>query len=98
MDASFAAHPDCKSQTGATGSFEDGKGAAQPVSRKQRLNTKSSAKSELVGVNDASVMILWTKLLVKEQGDEIERSALCQDNNSAALLEGSGKKSSGKKT
>jgi hypothetical protein len=99
VDASFAVHPDCKSYAGAATSFEDSKGAAKPVSRKQRLNTKSSAESELIGVNDASsVMILWTKLFMEEQGDEIDRSPLCQDNNGAALLEESGKKSSGKKT
>eukprot|EP00978_Attheya_sp_CCMP212_P044901 scaffold326348_cov39-Attheya_sp.AAC.1 len=52
VDASFAVHPDYKSHTGATMSFEDGEGAVQSVSRKQRLNTKSSTESELVGVDD----------------------------------------------
>ena len=45
-----------------------------------------------------SVMILWTKLLMEEQGHEIEKSTLHQDNKSAALLEESGKKSSNKRT
>ena len=39
VDASFAVHPDCKSHAaGATVSFEDGKGVARAVSRKQGLN------------------------------------------------------------
>jgi hypothetical protein len=42
VDASFAVHPDCKSHARAAVSFEDGKGVVQSVSRKQRLNTKSS--------------------------------------------------------
>jgi hypothetical protein len=45
VDASFAVHPDFKSCTGATMSFEDDKGAVQYVSRKQKLNTKSSTEA-----------------------------------------------------
>jgi hypothetical protein len=52
VDASFAVHPDYKSHTGATMSYGDGKGGVQSTSRKQKLNTKSSTKSELVGVKD----------------------------------------------
>jgi hypothetical protein len=74
VDTSFAVHPDCKSHAGAAASFERGRGLVQTVSSKQRLNAKSSAESELVRANDASVMILaWTKLLMEEQGHEIER-------------------------
>ena len=80
-------------------SFEDGKGAVQSISRKQKLNTKSSTEAELVGVDDMSIMILWTKLLfLEEQGYNIERNILYQDNKSAILLEENGKKSSGKRT
>jgi hypothetical protein len=98
VDASFAVHPDYKSHTGATMSFEDGEGAVQSVSRKQKLNTRSSTESELVAVDDISVMILWTKLFMEAQGYEIIRNILFQDNKSAILLETNGKKSSGKRT
>ena len=98
VDASFAIHPDVKSHTGATMKFEDGKGAPQSISRKQKLNTKSSTKSELVGADNVSFMILWTKLFLEEQGYEIEKNMLYQDNKSAILLETNGKKSSGKRT
>jgi hypothetical protein len=47
VDASFAVHPDFKSHTSATMSFEGGKGTAQSASRKQKLNTKSSTEAEL---------------------------------------------------
>jgi hypothetical protein len=68
VDASFAVHPGFKSYTGATTmSFEDGKGTVQSVSRKQKLNTKSSTEAELVGINDISVMILLTKLFLEAQ-------------------------------
>jgi hypothetical protein len=66
VDANFAVHPDYKSHTGATMSYGDGDGAVQSISRKQKLNTRSSTESELVGVDDVSVVILWTKLFLEE--------------------------------
>jgi hypothetical protein len=52
VDASFAVHPDYKSHTGTTMSFEDGKGVVKSISRKQKVNTKSSTEAELVGIDD----------------------------------------------
>jgi hypothetical protein len=99
VDASVAVHPDYKSHTGATMSYGDGDGAVQEsLSRKQKLNTRSSAESELVGVDDVSVMILWTKLFLEEQGYDINSNILYQDNKSAILLETNGKQSSRKRT
>jgi hypothetical protein len=98
VDASFAVHPDFKSHTGAAMIFDEGEGAVQSVSRKHKLNTKSSTEAELVAVDDISVMILWTKLFMEAQGYEIDRNILYQDNKSAILLEENGKKSSGKRT
>jgi hypothetical protein len=95
VDESFAVHPDYKSHTGATMSYGDGNGAVQSISRKQKLHTRSSTESELVGVNDVSVMILWTKLFLEEQGYDINSNILYQDNKSAILLETNGEKSSG---
>jgi hypothetical protein len=45
-----------------------------------------------------SVMILWTKLFLEEQGCDINSNILYQDSKSAILLETNGKKSSGKRT
>jgi hypothetical protein len=78
--------------------FEDGKGAVQYVSRKQKLNMKSSTEAKLVGVDNVSVMILWTKLFLEAQGYEIEKNISYQDNKGAILLEENGKKFSGKRT
>ena len=96
VDASFAVHPDFKSHTGATMTM--GRGAIQSISRKQKLNTRSCTEAELVAVDDALVMILWTKLFLEEQGYDIDKNILYQDNKSAILLETNGKKSSGKRT
>jgi hypothetical protein len=89
VGAGFAVHPDYKSHTGPTMSYGDGDGAVQSISRKQKLNT---------GVGHVSVMILWTKLFLEEQGHDINSNILYQDNKSAILLETNSKKSSRKRT
>ena len=96
VDASFAVHPDFKSHTGGVATL--GRGAPYTMSRKQKLNTRSSTEAELVGADDLSTMILWTKLFMEAQGYVIERNILYQDNKSAILLESNGKKSSSKRT
>ena len=48
VDASYAVHPDMKSHTGATMSL--GQGCVYSMSTKQKLNTRSSTESKLVGV------------------------------------------------
>jgi hypothetical protein len=96
VDSAFAVHSDFKSHTGAVMSY--GGGMAQSISRKQKLNTRSSTEAELVGADDVSIMILWTKLFMEAQGHKIEKNILYQDNKSTILLENNGKRSSSKRT
>ena len=98
VDASFAVHPDFKSHTGSVMKFGNGIGAVEGLSAKQKLNTKSSTEAELVGVDDTSVLIMWTVLFLHEQGYDVEKNILYQDKKSAILLEKNGKSSSGKRT
>jgi hypothetical protein len=49
-DVAFAVHGDLKSQTGAV--FTMGKGAIIGSSTKQKVNSRSSTESELIGVDD----------------------------------------------
>jgi hypothetical protein len=96
VDASFAVHPDFRSHTG--GIMTLGRGAIQSISRKQKLNTRSSTEAELVGADDASQLILWTQLFLEAQGYDVTRNILYQDNKSTILLENNGKKSSSGRT
>jgi hypothetical protein len=96
VDASFAVHDDYKSQTGAV--MIMGEGSVQNISRKQKMNTRSSTESELVAVDDVATMVLWTKLFMEGQGYEIKKNIIYQDNRSAILLESNGKRSSGKRS
>ena len=95
VDASFAVHPDFRSQTGGTMKF--GKGAVQSLSKKQKLNTRSSTKAELVGADDVATQILWMKHFMEAQGYTIEDNILHQDNKSTILLQENGRKGSGKR-
>jgi len=91
VDASFGVHHDFRSHTGGLLTF--GKGAVQTLSTKQKLNTRSSTEAELVGVDDMSTKMLWTKLFMEEQKITVKKNILYQDNKSTILLEKNGKRS-----
>ena len=96
IDAAHMVHWDCKGQTGAAMTM--GRGAILSYSWKQKLNTKSSTETELVGVDDAISNILWSLYFLQEQGCGTTHAIIYQDNKSAILLESNGKFSSGKRT
>jgi len=96
VDASFAVHTDMKSHTG--GCMSLGKGAVCSTSTRQKLNTKSSTESELVGANDLMPQVLWTRYFLQAQGYEVHDNVMFQDNQSAMLLENNGRGSSSKRT
>ena len=95
VDASFAIHPDMKSHTSATVSM--GGGCPFLLSLRQQINPRSSTEAELVGVNDAMYLIIWTQLFLEGQGFKVIDNVVHQDNQSAMLL-ANGKMSSGKNT
>jgi hypothetical protein len=47
------------------------------------MNVRSSTEGELVAVDDAATMILWTKLFLEAQGYDVEKNIVYQDNKSA---------------
>ena len=75
-----------------------GGGAVLSLSKMQKLTTKSSTESELVGVDDAMPQIVWTKYFLLAQGHFIRDNIVYQDNKSAMLLETNGIASSSKRT
>ena len=75
-----------------------GNGALQSISRKKKLNTRSSTEAEIVGVDDVATMICWTRLFLEKQGYAVDKNILYQDNKSAILLEENGQKSAGKRS
>ena len=91
IDAAYAVHPDMRSHTGMT--MKMGKGSITTLSRKQKLNTRSSTEAELVAVDDCMAQVLWTKCFLQAQGYETEANIILQDNTSAIKLEKNGHKS-----
>ena len=74
-----------------------GKGAIIYVSRK-KMSTKISKEAELLVTDDASSLILRTKIYLETQGFKAETNILYQDNKSTILLQENSKKCSSKRT
>jgi len=96
VDASFAVHPNMRSHTG--GGLTMGRGFPIVTSTKQKLNTRSSTESELVGVDDMMPIVVWSRYFLMAQGYGVTQNLLLQDNKSSMLLEKNGRASSGKRT
>ena len=93
VDASYAAHDNMWGHTRGTMSMgKDGCGSIISISKKQKLNTKSSTEAELIGADDAMPQMLWTRYFLEAQGYGIDENILYQDNMSAMLLEKNRKK------
>jgi hypothetical protein len=73
-----------------------GGGVICGTSKRQKLNTKSSTESEIVGADDVMPQMLWTLYFLEAQGYKIDDDILHQDNKSSILLENNGRGSSGK--
>jgi hypothetical protein len=96
VDASFAVHPNMRGHSG--GGLSLGQGFPIVSSTKQKLNTRSSTETEVVGADDFMPMICWTRQFMEAQGYQVNNNILLQDNKSAILLESNGKASSSKRT
>jgi hypothetical protein len=96
IDASFAVHPNMRGHTG--GGLSLGRGFPIVNSTKQKLNTRSSTETEIVGVDDCMPSVLWTRYFMEAQGYGIRENIVYQDNQSAILMEKNGKASSSKRT
>ena len=57
-----------------------GSGALINISRKHKLNVRSSIELELVSIPDVLGIITWSKYFMEAQGYTIENNVLHQDN------------------
>lgn len=92
IDAAYTVHPDMRSHTG--GMMSLGHGAIHCKSAKQKLNTKSSTESELVGISDYLPYNLWAMMFLREQGYKLNSNTVFQDNKSTIRMGQNGKVSS----
>ena len=63
-----------------------GLGDAMSVSWRQKFNTGISTEAEIVVIDDAIKSIMWGLYFVQEQGYEVNKNILMQDNKSNVLL------------
>jgi hypothetical protein len=83
VDASHACHDDRRSQSGIVLTL--GGAPFYCSSSRQKLNSKSSTESEIIGMSDASSMIQWARQFLQEQGYANIAPAHCWEDNMSAL-------------
>lgn len=84
IDSSHQVHDDCKGRTGGALMIEEG--AILSSSSGQKINTKSSSKTEVVGVDDLLPRVLWSMYFVEARGYTIDNNIINQDNESSLRL------------
>ena len=89
VDASYAVHPNMRSHTGGLMTF--GRGILHGKSSKQKLNTKSSTESELVGVSEYLPYSLWMANFLKCQNYKLLKNTVYQDNQSTLRMARNGR-------
>ena len=85
IDAAHAVHSNMRSDTG--GAISMGYGVLHGKSSKQKINTKSSTESEVVGMTEYIPYNIWLLMFLQAQGYEIVNNTVYQDNQSAILME-----------
>jgi hypothetical protein len=96
VDASHNRHWNCRGHGGAM--FTMGQGATTSYSRKVKLNSRSSTKTQLLTLDMYMPEMLWPLYYIQSQGYEPECVGLYQDNINTQLLIKNGNFSSGMKT
>ena len=83
-DASFATHPDRKSQTGTVCTI--GGAPYYCTSTRQKINAKSAAESEMIAISDSCTMITWGQQFLYYQGYVNLPPARIWEDNAATLF------------
>jgi hypothetical protein len=91
IDASYAIHENMRGHTGGAMSF--GWGVVHEKASKEKLNTKSSTESEVVGVSEYVPHKVQMINFLGAQGYDLQKCVLYQDNQSAIKMEKNGRNS-----
>jgi hypothetical protein len=96
VDASHAVHADMRGHTGGCQSL--GQGCFHSKSLKQKLNSRSTTETEVIGASDYMPFTIFTKGFLSAQGYDMKEGKFFQDNEAAEKLEKNGRASSSQKT
>jgi len=95
IDSSHGVHSEgMRGQTGIAIFLEGCRGAIYCKSSKQKINTKSSSESELVGISDGLSESIWSRNFLISQGYIMLPAEIKQDNLSTIKMIINGKSSS----
>jgi hypothetical protein len=70
VETSFTAHIDYRGNTGATTLLV--KGSIIGISKKRKINMRSSTESRLVGADAVMPQMVWGRYFIEAQGLEVE--------------------------
>jgi hypothetical protein len=96
VDAAHGVHSDARGHTGGSISF--GRGTLANKSIKQKLNSKSSTETELIGTSDYLPEAINAKYFLEGQGQHVKSIDYYRDNQSCMKMERNGKASAGAKS
>jgi len=94
VDSSYGVHNDLRSHTGVVIGL--GNGPVYAKSSTQKINTKSSTESELVGLSDSTNQVIWCRNFILDQGYSVDAAKVYQDNQSTIAMVKNGKSTSDK--
>ena len=84
IDCSHGVHANGRGHSGSVITL--GKGAVHASSAKQKLVSKSSTETELIGLTDKSSQVIWSRNFLIEQGHPVPPATIFQDNMSTLAL------------
>ena len=85
VDAYFVVFPIMRGHP--RGGLSIGRGFPIVGSTKQKLNSRSSTETDIVGVVELITAIFWTKYFLESQGCNVQDNRLLQANKSSNILE-----------
>lgn len=88
IDAAYGVHHDFRVHTGGCMSF--GVGMVHCKASCQKINTKSSTETELVGFSEYVPYNIWIRNFLAHQGYKLKSNIVFQDNASTILMEKNG--------
>ena len=93
VDSSHAVHPDMRGHTGGAITF--GTGIVTHRSSKQKMNSRSSNKTEVIGNSEFLPTNIWYQNFLEAQGYPLSKNYFLQDNKGAEKMAKNGRISSG---
>ena len=91
IDSAHAVHPNMRGHTGGLTTF--GTGIIDQKSSKQKMNTRSSTETEVVGTSEYLPKNIFFEMFMEAQGYRLKSNILAEDNESTIRMSKNGRDS-----